>query len=285
MDQFINHPLYKKHDIDSAMSSLWAFYKKRFVPLFLVSLVMSLVTQYATTLMDMSELQSITDPEVMISQLSKYIWPMILISLVTLFFSTILHYYVIYNPIDSSNNIFVSALKSLRYFVLYLIIMVLFAFAGSFALVLGLLALVVGVFFAALYLATLYFFILPILMVEGPLIANAIKRTFVLAHRNFWSNFGWSAAFIVILLVVSVLLSGLILLPFTGTFLKAFTDQGSASSLIDLAGNPFYIFLSAAVNALTFPLVTIFACILYFNGRAQEQVPVPVETKADEEKL
>ena len=51
MDQFSNHPLYRKHNIDSAMSSLWEFYKKKFLSLFLISFAMSLVIQYASTML------------------------------------------------------------------------------------------------------------------------------------------------------------------------------------------------------------------------------------------
>ena len=42
MDQFRNHPLYQIHNIDSAMNSLWGFYKKNFLVLFITSFVMSL---------------------------------------------------------------------------------------------------------------------------------------------------------------------------------------------------------------------------------------------------
>jgi hypothetical protein len=43
MDQISNHPLYKIHNIDSAISSLWDFYKKKFAVLFIISLVMALI--------------------------------------------------------------------------------------------------------------------------------------------------------------------------------------------------------------------------------------------------
>ena len=66
MDQFSSHPLYRRHNIDSAMNSLWEFYKKKFLALFIMSLVMSLVMQYASSLVNMKELSSITDPMVII---------------------------------------------------------------------------------------------------------------------------------------------------------------------------------------------------------------------------
>jgi hypothetical protein len=74
--------------------------------------------------------------------------------------------------------------------------------------------------------------------------------------------------------VITTILSGIILLPFTGTFLKAFTSPEEATALVEITTKPLYIVLSAMLNALTFPLVPIFACILYFNGRAREDVQV-----------
>src|SRR5665648_890193 len=107
MDQFSSHPLYRIHNIDSAMSSLWEFYKKNFLTLFIISLVMSLVIQYASTLVNFKELQTITDPVLMLEKIKDYIVPILLISLVALLFTTILQYYIIYNPLDIENNIFV----------------------------------------------------------------------------------------------------------------------------------------------------------------------------------
>lgn len=281
MDQISNHPLYRVHTIDTAMSSLWDFYRKRFLPLFGISFVMGLILQYLSTLVNITELQSLTDINEIMSKLMDYIWPMLLVSVCGLLFTTMLHYYVIYNPLDKENTIFRSLLKSLRYFIPYLIIIILFAIAGSFALFLGLLLLVLGILFAAIYIMTIYLFILPAMMVEGPNIANTISRSVILAHRNFWSNIGWTAVFVIILLVITTVLSGFILLPFTGTFLKAFTSPEEATALIEITTKPLYIILSAILNAITFPLLPIFACILYFNGRAREEKQAELQTSSD----
>jgi hypothetical protein len=271
MDQINSHPLYRRHNLDSTMSLLWEFYKTRFLALFVISLAMSLVIQYASTMINIKELQTMTDPMLMLEKLKSYIVPILIISLINLLFTTILQYYIIYNPLDSENSILVSAVRSLKYFLPYVIIMVLFAFAGSVVIIIGILALIIGVFFSILYLMTLFLFILPVMMVEGPNIGNTISRMFSLAHRNFWSNIGWVAVFIIILVVLSVILSSIILLPFAGSFLKTIINPDNTSQLLDVPTNPLFIILSAIVSALTLPLMPIFACILYFNGRASEE--------------
>jgi hypothetical protein len=109
------------------------------------------------------------------------------------------------------------------------------------------------------------------MMIEGTNIGSTITRTLTLAHKHFWSNIGWVAVFIIIMLVISVIFSGIILLPFTGNFIKTIVKPDDATKMVDITTKPMFIILSAIVSALTFPLMTIFACILYFNGKAGEE--------------
>ena len=271
MDQFSSHPLYREHDLDSAMSSLWKFYKERFLVLFFASFVMSLSIQFLTMTFDFSDFLNTTDPKEMLDKLREMIWPMIAISLASLLCTTILHYYVIYNPIDSNVTIFVSIYKSLKYYILFLIIMVFFSVFASVAMILGLMLLIIGVVFAMIYILTLFLFFMPVLMVEGPDIANAISRTFKLAHRGFWSNIGWVAIFFVILMIASMILNTLIMLPFTGSFLKSLTNPEEVMNTMDIMQNPVYVTLSALIGALYYPLIPILGTILYFNGKAREE--------------
>jgi hypothetical protein len=159
--------------------------------------------------------------------------------------------------------------------------MVLLTFAGAIAIIVGIFALIVGAFFAFIYVMTVYLIVLPVLMAEGTNIFNAIGRTFSLVHRNFWSNMGWVAVFLIILILVSVLLSTLVLIPFTGDFLKTIMNPEDPSKMIDMASNPWLLILSAVTNALTLPLLPILAGILYFNGIASEKQVQQVKPEDD----
>jgi hypothetical protein len=272
MLQITNHPLYKKHNIDSAMSSFWEFYRSRFLSLFMISFVMSLIIQYGSTLGNIKEMLTIKDPLALLEKLKDNIVPLLIISVVSFYFSTILHYYILFKPLDSSKNILVSSLESLKYFIPFLIILIILAFFGSFAIALGLMALGVGVIFSVIYLMMISFFILPIMMTEGINISTTIVRTATLSHSNFWNNMGWSSVFLILFIIVSLLLSNIILIPFTGSFLKTIFNPENEGNMVDLTTNPVFIILSSAVNALTLPLIPIFGFILYFNGRAREVV-------------
>lgn len=278
MLQISNHPLYKKHNIDSAMSSFWDFYKSNFLFLFLVSFIMSLIAQYASSYMNIKELQSITadlktitDPIVMVEKLRPFFIPMLIVSILGLLSTTILHYLILVKPLESDSSIVVSIIKSLKYFIPYLIIIIILAFFGSLVFVLGIMVFLVGVIFSILYIMMISFFILPVLMSEGNNIGNTIVRTARLSHRNFWNNLGWSAVFIILFIIVSLVLSNIILLPFAGNFMKSIINPEDAGKLVvDLATNPLYFILSSVVSAVTLPLMPIFGFIIYFNGRARE---------------
>lgn len=269
MDQIKSHPLYKKHNIDSALNSIWEFYKVRFISLFVISVVISAISQIASTMIDLKEIQSMTDPAEMLEKMKEYLVPGLIIVLISLFMNTVLQHYIIFRPLDEENTILTSIIRASRYYFPFLVIMVLFAFAGSIALILGILALVIGVFFVMIYMMTIYLFILPIMMLEGPDIGNTLARTFSLAHRNFWNNVGWVAVFLIIMIVISVVLSSIIMVPFAGSFLKNIFGSGEAA-VADITTNPLFIILASLAGALTLPLLPMLSCVLYFNARAGE---------------
>jgi hypothetical protein len=282
MDHIKNHPLYRKHNIDSAMNALWEFYKTRFFVLFIISLVMSGILQYATSFTDLKDLQTTTDPMILLEKLKGLMLPMAIFAVVSLFFSTILYYFVLHSPLEEGNGIINALWKSARYFLPYLIIMIILSFVGAIALVLGIMVLIVGVFFSLTYIVMVSFFILPVMMVEETSIDVTIIRTIRLAHRNFWPNMGWTAVFIILFVIISIVLSGLVLLPFAGSFMSAFSSQGDTSKIMTLPSDPLFLLLSSAVNAVTLPLFPIFAFIIYFNGKAQED-NVNVQTSINNE--
>lgn len=271
MEPLKNHPLYGKHTIDTGINALWIFYRQNFAVLFILSFILSLIANYVSTLFNLDDVQALTDPQEMLAIMRQHIRPLLIISVISLFFSTIIHFYIIFNPLDKENTVFISAYRAIKYFIPYVIIIILLSFFGSFVLFLGIIVLIVGVIFAALYILTLFLFILPVMMVEGPDIGNTIKRMISLVHRRFWVNIGWTAIFVLIILVFTLILSGLILLPFTGSFIKTFIDPQNAAEFVNLTSNPVYLILTSVVNALTFPLLPVFATVLYLNGRAREE--------------
>jgi hypothetical protein len=82
--------------------------------------------------------------------------------------------------------------------------------------------------------------------------------------------------------VISVIFSGIILLPFTGNFLKSITNPGETGDLVNMTKSPVFVILSALVGALTLPLLPLFSCILYFNAKAREDMSQSLPTPGTE---
>lgn len=272
MEDFRSHPLYKKHTLDSAMDSLWGFYKSHFLVLFLISFVVSLAMQFFAQNLDYEQLRNVADLNEVMEVYKQIATAMIPVLILTLFVTVLLNLYVLRSP-SEGNNILGFIIHSFKYLLTYLIIMVLAIPLIILAMAAGLIVLIIGIFFSAIWLVALFAFVLPILMAEGNDITNAITGSFRKLHRNFWTNIGWTAVFVVILVIVSFVMSGLALIPFAGSFLQTLANPEEATQIVQMAKNPIYMLMSAALNSLTLPLFPIFSFILYFNAKAREEIP------------
>jgi hypothetical protein len=270
MPNFSEHPLYGSHNIDSAMGSLWNFYKKHFVILVVTSFIVNLIAQIIMTQVKMNDLTGLTDISQLLDFYKNMMIPLLEVAGVSILFNLILQYYVIYSPVEDRPNILSSALRSMKYLPAYLILVILFGFMASIALVLGMFIFFVGAIFAIFWAAMVYMFILPVIMAEGTNLGNAISRVFSLSHKEFWKNLGWVALLILIILVFSIVSSALLMIPFTGSFIKMFSNPGDVSEVMNFSLNPLYIGLSALLSSLVTPLMPVFSAILYFNAIAKE---------------
>ena len=272
MTEYKNHPLYKNHTLDSAMDSLWNFYKSHFLVLFLISFIFSLganmfsITIDTENIMQLAYDEDLTAMRDMMRQIALMMLPVVLI---TLYGYVFLSVYILQSP-EQGNTYGRYFIDSWKYFLTFIIITILFIPVSILALGAGLLALLIGVLFSVVWLVALFAFILPLLMTEGNDISNAILRSFRLLHRHFGSNLGWTAVIIVILLIVSIVISGLALIPFAGTFLQTMANPEEAVDLVEMAKNPVFLVFSSALNALVMPVFPIFAFVLCFNSQARE---------------
>ncbi|MCU0462882.1 MAG: hypothetical protein MUF36_12870 [Bacteroidales bacterium] len=286
MDQFNSHPLYRKHDLDSVMSSLFSFYKKHFLVLFLAAFAGNLASQFLTTSFDISKLVGLTDPFEIMAEFKTWLWPMVGLMVISLLLSLTLQYFIIYKPVSSEVNIFNSIYKSLKYLLPYIVIGIIFIFFMTIAIIAGLIVFIIGVLFSVLYVFMISLFILPTLMAEGNNIGNALGRTFTLSHRHFGSNLGWTAIIFLIIMVGSLILSSLVMIPFSVNFYKILTNPAEATEALSFMTNPWFIILSALAGSVFQPLTPILGAILYFNAKAREDdAMTPVEGTGETDKI
>jgi hypothetical protein len=220
------------------------------------------------------------------AEFKTWLWPIIGVMGISLLLSLTLQYFVMFKPVNSEVNIFNSIYKSLWYLLPYIGIGIFFIFFMAFAIIVGLIAIIIGALFSILYVFMISLFILPLLMAEGNNIGNALSRTFTLSHRHFGSNLGWTAIIMLIIIVGSIILSSFVLIPFSGNFFKILTDPAEAAEAMSFMSNPWYMILSAFANSLFAPLTPILAAIVYFNARAREEdAGKPAEVPSDQNRV
>jgi hypothetical protein len=254
------------------MEQLWSFYKANFGALFIISFIFSVTTAFLSSKLDTDKIMALAtegDLEALRQVFAEMAISMVPVLLITIFGVVFLSYYILRSADNDSNYLNILG-GTFKYLITYVIIMILFIPLASIAIVAGLLALLIGVLFSIIWLAALNAFILPLLMAEGNDITNTIVRSFKLLHRHFGNNIAWTAVISVILIIISLVVSGLAIIPFAGSFLQTMANPGEASHLIEMTKNPIYIVFSSALTALTLPIFPIFGFIVYFNALAWE---------------
>jgi hypothetical protein len=271
MNNYKNHPLTGATDLDSAMTMLWSFYKRYFLGLYLISVVLSILSSLFTAGIDINAMQSVTDPEEMLELLKGMAGPYVLVVLVSLLTGVFLHTWVLEKP--EGDPSFVSSLfkMSLTALIPYLAVMIIFSVIGVVLITIGLVLLILPALFALFYICTVMLFAMPVTLTETRNPMTVVSRSFSLAHRNLWPNMGWVTVIMLILVIISLVIGALTLLPFTGSFINSLTNPEEASSMLELAKSPVYIGITALTTSLVTPVLPILAFILYFRNRDDEE--------------
>jgi len=216
----------------------------------------------------------------MLEKMKGFAGPYALALLVTLVLSVLLHTWVLERPAGDAG--FTSALlkKSLVAFVPYLVAMIIFGVLTMMLVSIGIVLLVLPGLFAIFYMATAGLFVMPVTLAETRNPLEALTRSFRLTHKNLWANMGWVIVVLLILIVASLVLGAIVMLPFTGSFLRSMANPEEATAMLEMARNPVYIGLSALTGGLVTPVMPILAFLLYFRNRGEEVV-VEVTTDSD----
>ena len=270
MNNYQNHPLAGAADLDSAMTKLWSFYKKYFIGLYIISVVLALISSLLTAGLDLAALQGTTDPSELLEIMKSMAGPYALIMLVSLVFGVLLHAWVLEKPMGGTDFLPVLLKKSFIALLPYLAVMIIFTVIAVVLTAIGLILLVLPAFFAIFYIATVMLFALPLTLIESRNPFKVVDRSFRLAHSHLWPNMGWVVVLILILVVASLVIGAIVILPFTGSFIKSMTNPEEVSTALEMSRNPLYIGLSALMSSLITPVMPILAFILYFRNRGDE---------------
>ena len=206
--------------------------------------------------------------------------PYALALLVSLVLSVLLHAWVLERPAGEAGFTSVLLKKSLIVLVPYLAAMIFFGVMTVMLVSIGIVLLVLPGLFAIFYMATVGLLVMPVMLTETRNPLEALTRSFRLTHRNLWANMGWVIVVILIIVVVSLVLGAIVMLPFTGSFVRSIANPEEAAAMLEMTRNPVYLGLSALTGGLVTPVMPILAFLLYFRNRGEEVI-VEVTTDSD----
>jgi hypothetical protein len=253
--------------------------------MYIISVAMGLLSGIISSGFDMSSLYSgyTGDPQQVLEMMKGMVVPYSLLLIVTFVFGVLLHAWILERPLGQENTILRVLRSSLIALIPVLIVIIVFGIAGAMLTTIGLVLLVLPGLFAVLYISTVAIFLLPVTLIETRNPGSIISRSLSLAHNKFWPNIAWVLVLALIVIVIAIVIGGLVMLPFSGTFIKALADPGDATAMLEMAKNPLYIGLSAVATSLITPVFPILAFIMYFSNN--EENPAVMTASEDENKV
>jgi len=277
MKNYRELPFYKEMNLDTLFQNAWDIFKKNFGWFFLFTFLFVLIIQYFSNSIMGDYMQTITNME----NNPEAIYPLMkklgLIFLIMIPAYTLLYVfltYVVLNPIEEGGLSYLELFKSsLKYFLPVLGASILAGLIFSVGSMLGIVVFIIGMLFAMLYFAVVFFPLVPIVMVEKTSPGNAIRRCFRLIHSDFWKNVGWVLAFLALYMVASGILSMITMIPNVGNFFKVIGNPESATaagSLFQSATSPLSLILSSIATAVILPFQPIVSVLLYLHLRHKE---------------
>lgn len=283
-----NHSLFQDMEVDSVLSNVFRIYLKKFVILFIFSFVAVFLIQLLFYQLGFWELYkvSFTDTENFLRVYSQLMGKIAIVSVTSIVIYGILNAFLVnyliksdLDPSLSSGDIFGESIKKHAiHMIFFLILSTLMLVAGMF---IGVIAFIIGMFFALIYLGTVLIPGGTIIVAEDKNAIETIGRTFQLVHKDFWSVLGSLILFILIMILVSLVLTALMAIPFVISFID---NWGEVDNIAEMFNTNFYdigiwsVILNSLVSAATYPLYAIISVVLYFKLIYKEHKNLPQQS-------
>ncbi|MDA3778788.1 MAG: hypothetical protein PF487_00910, partial [Bacteroidales bacterium] len=279
MLDFKQHCLFRKMDVDELLSATYKLYKNNFKILFLYSFIGLLIVQALSYYIGVNETIQNFDAEniqTVFKGIGGKITVLVIVTfavyaLLNVFLLNILYKTDIDNSLSHKDLFEESVNKYFLHMLFFLIISTLMFVVGMLA---GIVVFIIGMFAAGLYLGTVLVPGGTIIVVEEKNAFDSIKRGFQLAHKDFWQALGSLTLYIIIMILISLVISAIIAIPFVFMFFGNFSETHSFWEAFDV--NNFdlgagIIVLNTAVAAVTYPITIVFSLVLYFKLRYKEE--------------
>lgn len=274
MENYRNHTSYKETNLDTLFQSAWEIYKRNFGWFFLYSFVVVIIIQYLSSVLINPYMENFyelaEDPEKAMGILKNSL----LIFLLMILAYTLLHLFITAILLNegsesekSHSTIFSESVS--KYYLPLLGATLLTSIIILVGTTLGVFFLIIGSLLAFIYLGTVFFPIVPLVIIEDAKPLDAISRCFKLVHSEFWKTVGYVVLIFLLYMVLSMIISALTIAPFAGSFFEVMKDPSSVQAG-KLASNPAQLILGSIGNAILMPIIPIFSLLIYLSLKRQE---------------
>lgn len=273
------HPLYKQMEVDSVLTSVFNIYLKKFVNLFIFSFVAVFIIQLLAYNLGFLEIYKLSDqPELMLREMSRLMGKVGIYTVGAVIIYGVLNAFLVnyilksdIEPKLSVSDLFSESIKNYSiHMVFFLILSFLILFFGALA---GIIAFIIGSFVAIIYLGTVLFPGGTIVVAEEKNALEAIRRTFSLTHKDFWSALGAMVLFVLIMILISIVIAAIMSVPFVIMFFDSWQETGNIFEAFNLQKydiGMWTVVLNSLVSAIVYPLYAIFSVVLYFKLKFTE---------------
>ncbi|GEM_PF-1081715 len=279
MLDFKQHSLFRKMDIDGVLSATYKLYIKNFKSLFLYSFIALLFVQAITYYIGLDEVFQNINPENVQSLLKGSGGKITILVIVTFSVYALLNAFLINllykTDIDKSiKHVDLLSETVQKYFLHMLFFLVISTVMLVVGMMAGVIVFIIGMFAVALYFGTVLIPGGAILVVEEKNAFETIGRGFQLVHKDFWPALGSLVLYVTIMILVSLVITAIVTIPFIFIFFGNITDTHSFMDIFNTRNfdiGIWTIVLNALVSAITYPITAIFSIVLYFKLRYKEE--------------
>lgn len=279
------HSLYKPMEVDSAIFTVFKIYSKNFVSLYLSSFIAVFALQLFIYEFGFYELIQTVNPEEIQNNLGSFMNTIFMFMIGSVVVYGLLNSFIInylYTR-DFDKNITVSSILS-ESVKKYAVHMIFFFIVTMLILILGMafgvIFFIVGAFIAAAYLGTTLISGSALVVVEQKNALEAIGRSFSLAHKDFWPTLGSLVLFILIIILISLVLSAIVSIPYALMFIDNWSESGNLFELFNSDMQEIGIWsvvINSLVSALTYPLFSILSLVLYVKLKYVEDQKIHLD--------
>ncbi len=278
MEDYKSNKLYKKMDSDTVISETFKQYKEHFISLFMISFITNIILFFPAYYFKLFDHEIYLNQDLSIIKqfiINVFIFLVIALLIYTLSNAIICNYIYKagYKKVSLSNIINESIVK---YYLKFLVTIILASIILSFGTGISVIFIFIGIFIALLYLGTVLIPAGSCVIIENLNPFEAINRSFILSHRDFWGALGALLLLVILFIILAIVVSMITLLPFA---FEVFAELSKGYNLLDIIQNEELfetkittvgIFMNIIFSSFTFPIFPIFSVVLYFKLKHKE---------------